>query len=104
MDERELRGILSGNIKRCRKRKKLSQMALAEKIDMSPNFVSEIEQCKTWISPLTLVKLAAALNIEPYELFKTDEFFSDRERNIIEKYADENLKAVMSVVNKLRGA
>jgi transcriptional regulator with XRE-family HTH domain len=60
MDEQELRSILSNNIKRCRTRDNLSQTTLAEKLDISTNFLSDIERCKAWISPFTLVKLAAA--------------------------------------------
>jgi transcriptional regulator with XRE-family HTH domain len=102
MDEQELRGILSGNIKRCRVQNNLSQMALAEKLDISTNFLSDIERCKAWISPLTLVKLASTLNVEPYELFKADAFFSDSEKDILKKYTEDNLKAVISVMNRLR--
>jgi len=101
MEEQELRGILSNNIKRCRLKNNLSQLALAEKMDISTNFLSDIERCKAWISPSTLVKLAAVLNIEPYELFKADALFSDAEKSILQHYADENLKAVLSVINQL---
>ncbi|MDR3337240.1 MAG: helix-turn-helix domain-containing protein [Treponema sp.] len=102
MDEQELRGILSSNIKRGRTRANMSQTALAEKLDISTNFLSDIERGKAWISPLTLVKIASALHIEPYELFKADELFTGQERDILQKYADENLKAVISVMNQLR--
>jgi len=102
MEEQELRGILSRNIKRCRIKKNLSQQALAEKVDISTNFLSDIERCKTWISPNTLVKLAAVLDIEPYELFKADILLSDSDKSILQKYADENLKAVLSVMNQIR--
>jgi len=102
MEEQELRGILSNNIKRSRLKNNLSQLALAEKMDISTNFLSDIERCKAWISPSTLVKLASVLNIEPYELFKADALLSDTEKNILQHYADENLKAVLSVMNQLR--
>jgi transcriptional regulator with XRE-family HTH domain len=102
MEEQELRGILSSNIKRCRLRDNLSQTALAEKLGISTNFLSDIERCKAWVSPLTLVRLAAALKIEPHELFKADAFFSTQEDGILKKYADDNLKAVISVMNRLR--
>jgi transcriptional regulator with XRE-family HTH domain len=100
MEEQELRGILSSNIKRCRLKNNLSQLALAEKMDISTNFLSDIERCKAWISPGTLVKLAGVLNIEPYELFKADALFSDTEKSLLQHYADENLKAVLSVINQ----
>ena len=102
MEEKELRGILSNNIKRCRLKSNLSQQALAEKVDISTNFLSDIECCKAWVSPNTLVKLAAVLNIEPYELFKADALLADTEKSILQHYADNNLKAVLSLVNQLR--
>ena len=102
MEEKELRSILGNNIKRCRLKYNLSQLALAEKVDISTNFLSDIERSKAWISPNTLVKLASVLNIEPYELFKVDSFLSDTEKNILQQYSEENLKAVLSVINQLQ--
>ena len=102
MEEQELRGILSNNIKRCRVKNDLSQLALAEKVDISTNFLSDIERGKAWVSPNTLVKLASVLNIEPYELFKPDALLSETEKSILQQYADENLKAVLSVINQIR--
>ena len=102
MEEQELRGILSNNIKRCRFKNNLSQLALADKVDISTNFLSDIERCKAWVSPNTLVKLASVLNIEPYELFKADALLSDKEKNVLQHYADENLKAILSVINQIR--
>jgi transcriptional regulator with XRE-family HTH domain len=102
MKELELRGILSNNIKRCRLRYNLSQTALAEKLNISTNFLSDIERCKAWISPNTLVRLAAALNIEPYELFKPDALLTGREKTVLQQYSDENIKAVLSVLNQMR--
>ena len=102
MEEQELRGILSNNIKRCRAKNNLSQLALAEKLDISTNFLSDIERCKAWISPNTLVKLASVLGVEPYELFKADALLSEAEKDILQHYANENVKAVLSVMNRLR--
>ena len=70
--EAELKHILKGNIKKYRKRKALSQFALASKIDISTNFLADIEAGNTWVSALTLVKLAKALEIEAYELLKPE--------------------------------
>ncbi|MDR0551604.1 MAG: DUF3313 domain-containing protein [Spirochaetaceae bacterium] len=66
-------------------------------------FLSDIERCKAWVSPNTLVKLASALNIEPYELFKADSSLLEQEKDILKQYADANLKAVLSVFSRLRG-
>jgi transcriptional regulator with XRE-family HTH domain len=102
MEEQELRGILSSNIRRCRLRDNLSQMALAEKLEISTNFLSDIERCKAWVSPGTLVRLATALDIEPYELLKADALLTDKEKDVLQRYADENMKAVLSVVNQIK--
>ncbi|GHV77672.1 hypothetical protein AGMMS49942_24930 [Spirochaetia bacterium] len=102
MEEWELRRILSGNIKRFRQQNNMSQMTLAGKLDISTNFLSDIERSKAWLSPCTLVRLASALNIEPYELFRADSFLSNTEKDILQQYADDNLKAVLSVFNRMR--
>ena len=102
MEEQELRGVLSSNIKRCRKKKNLSQIALAEKLDISTNFLSDIERCKAWISPYTLVKLASALEIEPHKLFMADALLSEEEKGILQQYTADNLKAILNIVNQFR--
>lgn len=76
MDEMGLRTILSQNIKRFRQRKGLSQAKLAEKMEISTNYLSDIETKRGWVSPLSLVKLANALEIEVFELFKSEETIS----------------------------
>jgi len=68
-----LRSILSQNIRRFRKMKGLSQERLAEKMDISTNYLSDIERKKGWVSPFSLVKLANALEIEVFELFRPQE-------------------------------
>jgi transcriptional regulator with XRE-family HTH domain len=69
MEEKELRAVLAENIKKFRNRRGWNQLLLAEKLDISANFLSEIETGKGWVSPLTLVKLANTLEIEVCELF-----------------------------------
>jgi transcriptional regulator with XRE-family HTH domain len=101
MEVQELRGILGNNIIRCRARNNMTQMALAERLGKSTNFICDIECGKSWVSITTLVKLADVLNVEPYELLKADALLSERENDILKSYATENMKAVLSVVNQL---
>jgi transcriptional regulator with XRE-family HTH domain len=70
MEELDLRRVLSANIKLYRNRREWSQIKLAEKLDISTNFLADIETGKSWVSSLTLVKLANVLDIEVFELFK----------------------------------
>ncbi|GBU28854.1 hypothetical protein R84B8_02416 [Treponema sp. R8-4-B8] len=69
MEEKELRAIFAENIKKFRNKRGWNQLLLAEKLDISSNFLSEIETGKAWISPITLVKMANALEINVFELF-----------------------------------
>ena len=89
MTEQDLRAILSQNIKKLRNYRKLSQAELAEKIDISIPFLSDIENGKKWISPVTLAKMADAFNIEAYELLKPETIIPDNTANLLEKYSAE---------------
>jgi transcriptional regulator with XRE-family HTH domain len=103
MTEEELRGILSQNIKRHRQSRNLSQADLAEKLDISVNFLCNIENGNRWISPQTLVKFASTLNIEPYELFKPDGALPPDVPIILNKCLDEAVVAVTQTLNQIRG-
>ncbi|MEL3908647.1 MAG: helix-turn-helix transcriptional regulator [Treponemataceae bacterium] len=61
--------LLSYNIRRLRKQKKLSQLELAIASDLSLPFINSIENMEKWVSAKTLEKLANALNAKPHELF-----------------------------------
>ena len=69
-EERALKDILSGNLKKYRQRRNWSQFTLAEKVNISTNFLADIEAGNTWVSAQTLVKLAQALEVEVFELLK----------------------------------
>ena len=73
MDEIQLRTLLSRNIKRFRQRKGWSQAKLAEEMQISTNYLSDIETKRGWVSPFSLVKMANALEIDVFELFKSEE-------------------------------
>jgi len=65
---RDLRRILSENIRKNRTSLHISQAKLAEYADISTSHMLDIEYCKTWVSEKTLSKIANALNLEAYEL------------------------------------
>jgi len=73
MEGKDLRTILSSNLKLFRRNHGWSQADLAEKADISITFLSSIERCTKWPYPDTLVKLAKALKIEEFELFRHNE-------------------------------
>jgi transcriptional regulator with XRE-family HTH domain len=99
MTERELLKIFGTNVKIYRIRSKWSQADMAEKIDISINFLSDIETGKKWASPVTMVKFATAFNIETYELLKPLDLVPDNYNNVIEKYTEDIYKAIEQVHN-----
>ena len=68
-EEKKLRLVLAANIKKYRNRRGWNQLFLSEKIDISANYLSAVETGKGWVTPLTLVKLTKAPDIEVFELF-----------------------------------
>ena len=64
-----IRAMLSTNLRKFRKDANLSQILLAEKASLAPNFVNDIENGRKWVSPESLGKLANALKVEPHQFF-----------------------------------
>lgn len=70
MGKSDLRKILSINVKHFRFINGLSQEQLAEKCELSPRYISDIENEKGNIPIDTLEKISVALKIRPYQLLK----------------------------------
>jgi transcriptional regulator with XRE-family HTH domain len=69
MDEVELRLHLGQRVKYLRRLSNLTQAQLAEKTNLSINYISEIETGVTSPTLKTLLKLAQELNVEMKGLF-----------------------------------
>ena len=69
MTEFEIRDLFGYNLKRLRKLRNISQMQLAEKVDMGFTFINAVENGKKWVSPESIAKFTEALNIEAYQRF-----------------------------------
>jgi transcriptional regulator with XRE-family HTH domain len=100
MDEKECRKVLSTNIKLHRNRLHLSQLDLASMLNISPNFLSDIETGKKWVSPLTLTRLAKALHVEVYELFKPEKDLPDDVTAVLSHCLDDISVAVKKTVTQ----
>jgi len=100
MTERELLKIFSSNIRLYRARLRWSQAELAEKIDISINFLSDIETGKKWASPITMVKFANIFNVKAYELLKPLDLLPDNYSNIIEKFSEDVHASVEQIRTK----
>ena len=78
----DLKNILGKNIKQYRKLKGLSQEELSEKLDISQQTLSKIENGKNFLTAETLEKIPSILGVNLYELFMSDEQYTSN--NVIE--------------------
>jgi transcriptional regulator with XRE-family HTH domain len=68
-------------------------------VNISINFLSDIETGKKWASPHTMVKLAEIFKIEVYELLKPLDLLPDDFNNAIEKYTEDIYQAISTAHN-----
>ena len=69
MNIKELKAVYTANLRTLRAQKKLSQAEISEKVHITEKFYSDIETGRKWGSFETIVDLAKAFGVEPYELF-----------------------------------
>ena len=89
MEEIELRSILSSKIKHYRGLRGWSQAKLSEELGISTNFLADIETGKSWVSSLTLIKLANCFKIEVYELFLPEITPKDKTKQKMKSFIDD---------------
>ena len=102
--------LLAHNLKRLRGLVGLSQAKLAERCDLSTNFISELEGKKVWVSSETLDRIAAALGVQTHSLFlPSDTQASEAEEvllrclQIFETRSKETIAEVRAEVAKATG-
>jgi transcriptional regulator with XRE-family HTH domain len=77
MDGKAIKATLGKNIKFLRSRRGFTQAVLAEKADISIIFLSSVERGTKYPKPDVLARIAQALEVEAFELFKGDLVPSD---------------------------
>jgi transcriptional regulator with XRE-family HTH domain len=102
MDEKEVCMLLGQAVKRFRGWNNWTQEFLAEKLEISTNFLSNIENGKAWVSPKTVSKLALIFKVEPYELFMPKYTISPSARNMLLRYARETEESINTVLDELK--
>lgn len=95
--------IFGKNIKFLREKIKISQEKLAEKMDVSKNTISDIENGKKFVHAKTLAKLANALNTEVYELFKPEGAIPDNPVDLLYKFKEHAKEALDNLGNEYMG-
>uniref|UniRef100_UPI004027EC23 helix-turn-helix domain-containing protein n=1 Tax=Candidatus Scatousia sp. TaxID=3085663 RepID=UPI004027EC23 len=69
----DIRKIFGANVRKYRKRKGFSQEKLAEFVDLGDKSISPIETGRSFIAIDKLEKLCEVLEVEPFQLFLTNE-------------------------------
>jgi transcriptional regulator with XRE-family HTH domain len=98
---KDIRETFSRNLKLFRSRKGLSQLALSNKAGLAHNFVNDIENRKKWVSPETIGKLAAILDVEPYQLFMANPL-DGKQTKRLQLYLDELKDNFSEVVGEIK--
>jgi transcriptional regulator with XRE-family HTH domain len=101
MTENQLKDIVRTNIRRFRNYRKWTQSEFAEKVSISINFLSDVENGKKWISPASMVKFASVLNIEPFELFKPADTPAPAVSVLFSRYNEEVKQVVSSSLEQV---
>jgi transcriptional regulator with XRE-family HTH domain len=68
----EMMKVFAFNMKKYRKKRRLSQMKLAELLDTSTSYIGEIEINSRVPSMDMVERIAKVLNVEPFRLFVDD--------------------------------
>jgi transcriptional regulator with XRE-family HTH domain len=96
--------LIGKRIKSLRKQLQITQDQLAEKIQLSPKYLSNIERGKENPTLDTLLKLSQALNVEPWEMFLLDselpskQVLKDKIAQLVSEASDERLRLIVRLL------
>lgn len=93
----------AGNIRRVRQNKKVTQAVMADKIGITEKYWSDIETGRKPCSLETLVAIANALEIEPYELLLPENKainYDTRRTKIVMKQLKDNFSEIVDTLGR----
>ena len=102
----DIKKKLGNKIRELRIKRSLTQEMLAEKINLSPKSLSQIELGNNFVSAETLDSICSALEINPKSLFDFEELEIKKEDyldeiNIKLKHNPQLLKTIYKIINVL---
>ena len=97
MSGQEIKAALGKNIKFLRFRRQYSQADLAERADISITFLSNIERGLKFPKPDILSQIAGGLEVNVYELFKTD-LVPDDNKDLINSLSEDITQQVNQAI------
>jgi len=99
-----LRDILANNLKENRKKCGYSQAKLAEKANITTQYIAMIEVSRKFPTPEMLDRLATALKIEAYELFIVKPSPEDAMERLHDTLANNIEKLIVNTIEKTLSA
>lgn len=107
MDLKEANKIIGNTYKQIRKSKKFTQEEVAEKSDLTPEYLSKFENGKYNASIYNIILLCKAIDTNPTQLF--NQFFDDNSAAIITTITDElkdmdvsDQKLILSLIKRIK--
>ena len=100
MESIKIQQRLSENLRKIRKNKKMTQLDLAIKCDLSEAMIKNIELNRSWPSEKTLSQITDALEIDVYRLFLPLAIDFEKEREIKVSVTDEIKKCLQKYLEE----
>ena len=100
MESKIIQQRLSENLRKIRKNKKMTQLDLAIKCDLSEAMIKNIELNRSWPSEKTLSQITDALEIDVYRLFLPLAIDFEKEREIKVSVTDEIKKCLQKYLEE----
>jgi transcriptional regulator with XRE-family HTH domain len=97
-----LKDALGRNIKLYRFHHELSQAELAEKADVSVNFISDLERGTKWPRADTVARIAQALGVPASDLFKEEEATPDKAKDIMTQFSNDMSRTVIKALDTVQ--
>ena len=105
MESKEIQQRVSENLRKIRKGKKMTQLDLAIKSDLSEAMIKNIELNRSWPSEKTLSQITNALEIDVYRLFLPLTIDPEKEKeiklSIKENVAEAFTKYMEEIINSI---
>jgi transcriptional regulator with XRE-family HTH domain len=95
-----IRDILAKNIKENRRKRGLTQAKLAEKADITTQYIAMIEVSRKFPTPEMLERIAKALEIETYQLFSADPTLEAALERLYQTVANDIEQVVAEAIGK----
>ncbi|MEE3410561.1 MAG: helix-turn-helix transcriptional regulator [Treponema sp.] len=100
MKSKEIQKRLAENLRKLRKGKKMTQLDLAVKCDLSEAMIKNIELCRSWPSEKTLAQITKALGVDVYRLFLPLAIDFEKASEIKLSVQDEVVKSLRKFVDE----